>query len=412
MVKRDLVMLVISILTLSILLQVAAALLALRLIRVTQVKTAWVLIAVAISLMALRRTITLFQMIFLDKPTTADLTAEVVALAISVLMVLGIARIAPVFTSIKNSEEALRLNESRLEALWRQAQMTGASIQEIAEFALEEGVRLTKSRIGFVGFMEENGTVLRIQAWSKQVMEQCAVRQKPLIFPLEKAGLWGEAVRQRQPLIINDYRAEHPLKKGVPEGHVTLERLLLLPVLNGGKVVALAAVGNKAESYDDSDVRQMTLLMTGMWWLLERQRAEAALTAEIERMHEFQSKLIQTSSDGIIANDPQGNIILFNQGAERILGYQSEEVIGRLHVTCLYPPGVAREIKRKIRSGEHGGPGRLVGYETTVVSKGGEEIPIELSATLILEDSQEVAIVGFFRDLRARSPLGSPRFSP
>jgi PAS domain S-box-containing protein len=398
-------MLVATILTLSILLQVTAALLALRLMRVTRVKSAWVLVAAAISLMALRRIITLFQMVFLDTPTTADLTAEVVALAISILMVLGIAWIAPLFVAIKNSEEALRLNESRLEALWQLGQMTSASLPEISDFALEEGVRLTKSQIGFVGFLEENETVLNIQAWSKQVMGQCAVRQKPLVFPLEKAGLWGEAVRRRQPVIINDYSAPHPMKKGVPEGHVALKRLLIIPVFNTGKIVAVSAVGNKKENYDDSDVRQLTLLMTGMWWLLERQKAEAALTAEIERMHDFQSRLIQTSSDGIIANDLHGNIILFNQGAEKILGYQREEVIGRLDVSRVYPPGVAREIKKKLYTPEHGGPGRLVQYETLLVAKNGEEIPVELSATSILEDSQEVAIVGFFRDLRGRREL-------
>ncbi len=394
----------VAILTLSILLQVTAALLALRLIRVTQAKSAWVLIATAISLMALRRSITLFQMVFWEAPT-ADLTAELVALVISFLMVLGIAWIAPVFISLKNSEEALRLNESRLQALWQLGQMTSASLREIADFSLEAGVRLTKSQIGFVGFLEENETILKIQAWSKQVMEQCAVHEKPLVYPLEKAGLWGEAVRQRQPVMINDYSAAHPWKKGVPEGHVALTRLLIIPVFDSGKIVAVSAVGNKEENYDDSDVRQLTLLMTGMWWLLERQKAEAALTAEIERMHEFQARLIQTSSDGIMASDPHGNVILFNQGAEHILGYQSEEVVGRLHVSRVYPPGVAREIRKKIYSPEHGGPGRLVNYETMLVAKNGEEIPIELSATPILENSQEVAIVGFFRDLRERQLL-------
>ena len=398
-------MLVAAILTLSILLQVAAALLALRLIRVTQAKPAWVLIAAAISLMALRRSITLFQMIFLEAPTTVDLTVESVALVISILMVLGIAWIAPVFIAIKNAEEARRLNESRLEALWQLGQMTTAPLPKIADFAMEAGVSLTKSQIGFVGFMVENGTVLHIQAWSRQVMQQCAVQRKPLVFPLEMAGLWGEAVRLKQPVIINDYNAPHPMKKGIPEGHVALKRLLIIPVLDAGKVVVVAAVGNKEENYDASDMRQLTTLMTGMWLLLERQRAEAALTSEIERMHEFQVKLIQTSSDGIIANDPHGNVILFNQGAEQILGYRRDEVIGRLDVNRIYPPGVAREIKKKVKGPEHGGPDRLVQYQTRVLAKDGAEIPIELSATRILENSQEVAIVGIFRDLRERRQL-------
>lgn len=398
-------MLIIVILALAIIVQVTAALLALRLIRVTQAKTAWLLIAAAVSLMALRRAIALFQMLYLETPTSMDLTVEAVTLVISLLMFLGIAWIAPVFLAIRKSEEALRLNESRLEALWQLGQMTSATPQEIADFALEEGVRLTKSQIGFVGFVEENGTLLKVQAWSKEVMQQCAVQEQPMDFPLEKAGLWGEAVRTRRPLVINDYHAEHPMKRGVPEGHVGLRRLLVIPVINGGKVAAVAAVANKKEPYEPADVRQLSLFMNGMGWLLERQQAQAALAAKIESMHEFQSRLIQTSSDGIIANDPDGNIILFNQGAEKILGYTREEVIGRLDVTLLYPPGVARQIMQKIQSPDYGGAGRLERYETRIVAKNGEEIPVELSAAIILEDSQEVAVVGFFRDLRERQKL-------
>lgn len=62
-------------------------------------------------------------------------------------------------------------------------------------------------------------------------------------------------------------------------------------------------------------------------------------------------------------------------------------------------------MKKAIYSPEYGGPGRLVAYETVVRSKSGELIPIELSASLIFEDDQEVGTVGFFRDLRERKAL-------
>ena len=101
---------VIIILSISILLQLIAALLALRLIWVTGKSPAWGLIAAAISLMALRRGITLYQVVAGEAPSGLDLTAELVALAISVLMVVGIAWIAPLFRRLKKSAEALRLN--------------------------------------------------------------------------------------------------------------------------------------------------------------------------------------------------------------------------------------------------------------------------------------------------------------
>lgn len=105
------------VLGISLLLQVGAAMLALRLVRLTGWKATWVLIATAISLMAVRRGLTLYKGIGGDaKPP--DLPAELVALTISVLMVLGIAYLGPLITSIRRAEREVRqLLESAPEAM-------------------------------------------------------------------------------------------------------------------------------------------------------------------------------------------------------------------------------------------------------------------------------------------------------
>lgn len=389
----------------AILLQLTAAFLALRLVWVVRKSFAWVLIAAALVLMTLRRGLTLYQLYFSDLPLHLDPTAEVVALTISLLLVLGIAWIAPFFFSIKRSEEALRLNESRLEALWRLSRMTEASLKQITDFVLEEGVRLTKSRIGYMAFMNEDESVLTMHSWSKTAMEQCAIIDKPIIYPLETTGLWGETVRQRRPIITNDYAAPNPHKKGYPEGHVKVRRHLNLPVFDGDRIVAVAGVGNKEEPYDESDVRQLTLLMTGMWWLLQRKRTEEDLTAEVERGHLLQTHLIQTCMDGIIANDMVGSILIFNENAAKILGYSPKEVIGKINVRELYPPGVPHEIKLKIYDPAYGGAGILENYETLARHKDDTLIPIWLSARLLYEEGREVGIIGHFRDLRERKRM-------
>jgi PAS domain S-box-containing protein len=96
------------ILATSIFLQFSAAFLALRLIWVTKRTPAWMLIASAIALMALRRCITFYQLLFGGSPAHLDQTAELVALAISILMVIGMAWIAPLFLSMRKAEEELR----------------------------------------------------------------------------------------------------------------------------------------------------------------------------------------------------------------------------------------------------------------------------------------------------------------
>jgi PAS domain S-box-containing protein len=393
------------ILLISILLQLTAAALALRLIIVTHRTPAWLLIATAIVLMALRRGITLYESLVWETLTLLDLTAELVALAISALMVVGIAWIAPMFHSLKNSEEALRLNESRLETLWRLSQMADSPLQHIADFTIDEAVRLTKSRIGYLGFLNLDETVLTIQAWSNEVKEQCAVPGDPLHFPLEKAGLWAEAVRQRQPIITNDYMAPNPGKKGCPASHLELRRHLNIPVFDGDRIVAVAGVANKADPYDDSDVRQLTLLMNGMWWLLQRKRAEEALTTAIARGKLIQARLIDTCMDAIIANDRAGDIHIFNDNAARILGYRPDEVIGKINVRDIYPEGLARDIKRKIYDPAYGDVGILENYETVVRHKNGTLIPVWLSARLLYEEGREIGIIGHFRDLRERKKM-------
>jgi PAS domain S-box-containing protein len=131
----------------------------------------------------------------------------------------------------------------------------------------------------------------------------------------------------------------------------------------------------------------------------ERKRIEN----ELREANEFFMNLIESSVDGIIAADMKGNIFIFNKGAETLTEYTAKEVIGKLHITKIYPEGVAKEIMKKLRSQEYGGVGKFIPTQLNVVNKFGEEIPIQLSAVLIYDGAgKEIASVGIFTDLRPR----------
>lgn len=173
-------------------------------------------------------------------------------------------------TDRKRSEEARRVEAARLDALCKLAQMVDASLEEIASFALEEGVRLCGSEFGFFAVVNPEQTVLRMYAWSEQTRRQCRIARPPRQFPIAEAGIAGEAVRQRRALIINRYDpTELQAAKGLPEGHVALRSLLSVPVFDGDRVAVLACVANKNAPYDENDVRQLTLLMDGVWKLFQ-----------------------------------------------------------------------------------------------------------------------------------------------
>jgi PAS domain S-box-containing protein len=133
--------------------------------------------------------------------------------------------------------------------------------------------------------------------------------------------------------------------------------------------------------------------------ITERKRIEN----ELREANQFFMNLIESSVDGIIAANMKGDIFIFNKGAEALTGYTAEEVIGKIHITKIYPEGIAKEIMKKLRSSEYGGVGKFIPAQLNVVDKAREEIPIQLSAVLIYDGAgREVASVGIFTDLRAR----------
>ena len=135
---------------------------------------------------------------------------------------------------------------------------------------------------------------------------------------------------------------------------------------------------------------------------------------ELRKAKSFLENVIRSSVDGIVVVDTAGNILYFNEGAERILGYKAEEVIGHTEVfRQFYEPGLAREIMRRMRGSDHGPPGKLNTTRIIFKAKDGEEVPVNFSAAIIREGDREIGSVGIFSDrrenLRMRQELEQAR---
>jgi PAS domain S-box-containing protein len=111
--------------------------------------------------------------------------------------------------------------------------------------------------------------------------------------------------------------------------------------------------------------------------------------------------LIRSSIDGVIAADLKGKLIIFNNVASQITGYDEEEALHTLNIRDIYhKEDIAYEVMAKLRGDLHGGTGKLKSYQVALKSKKGDIIPISLNAAIVYEDKQEVATIGFFHDLR------------
>jgi PAS domain S-box-containing protein len=129
---------------------------------------------------------------------------------------------------------------------------------------------------------------------------------------------------------------------------------------------------------------------------------ERSLAHELGATKEFLERLIDSTVDAIIAADMRGNLVLFNQGAERLFGYQAQEAIGRIHVSDLYDAGVAQQIMKMLRATSFGGVGRLEQTRRQIRSSTGEMVPVSLTASIVYDGDVEVASVGIITDLRDR----------
>lgn len=124
------------------------------------------------------------------------------------------------------------------------------------------------------------------------------------------------------------------------------------------------------------------------------------LEKELQKSNTFLERVIQSTVDGIVVVDTKGNVLIFNEGMERLTGYSAGEMVHRGHLSDFYDMETARENMRKMRSDGYGGPGKLNPTPMTLRTREGEEIPVTLTASIIHMHGREAGSVGVFTDMR------------
>lgn len=207
-----------------------------------------------------------------------------------------------------------------------------------AALALLEG--LTDSSISFLHFVNDDEESIELVTWSKRTLEQYCHASFDSHYPVTSAGIWADAIREHRPVIFNDY-AQYAHKRGLPEGHAHLARLISVPVLNQGTVVMIAGVGNKATDYIDRDVKIMQLVCNEVWNIAKRKRILKALR---EQSQLFQATFHQAAL-GMAQLSSQGQLVLVNQQFCEITGYGANELKCLTHQDITHPADIVVDLE-------------------------------------------------------------------
>ena len=97
--------------------------------------------------------------------------------------------------------------------------------------------------------------------------------------------------------------------------------------------------------------------------------------------------IVQSSDDAIVSKGLDGTIMSWNEGAERIFGYEAKEMIGS-SIFRLIPPERHDEERRVIERISRGKP--VARIETERIRKGGAKVTIELSVSPVRDRSGKI----------------------
>jgi|GEM_PF-2452330 len=297
------------------------------------------------------------------------------------------------------AEDSLEAARWRIQA--ELLELQDASEERLFDFIVDALARTTGSRFAFFGFLDEGESRMDIHAWSRETMASCAVAGAPFHFPVEEAGIWADCVRSRVPVLIQDYPS-FAGKRGYPAGHVPIRNFLSIPVLDGDRIVAVAAVANKEGNFDEEDVTALRTLSARIWGIAHRKRAEA----ELRESEEKYRALFEKATDCVFihsmgADGKPETLVDVNDAACRCLGYTREELI-ELEL---------REFEDQASMEDHMpntlGSLRSRGYavfETTLVTKDGDRVPVEIS-TRELHLRGKPYLLAVARDIRDRKKI-------
>jgi PAS domain S-box-containing protein len=334
-----------SILWLSVFFQIVAVILALRLIPVSKKALAWITLSIAFLLMTMRRSISLLhQEGYIQSDWWHHFSTEIVALIISLLIVIGVFLIRDIFLqSNKNEARLSQVMTITGEGLW--------------DWDIKRGLVTHNTRWCSLFGLDDEQLEHAIEDFSKLLHKD----DQSMVMAKINNCLQNEGA----------YQSEHRMLRA------------------DGSVIWVEDRGDVVERDSNGQPLRMLGSVTD---ITQRKLAEQELRA--------QAKIIDQIHDSVISTDLSGLITSWNKGAERLFGYQSDEVLGK-HIAIVYPQEEHDFLQNKVIATLQ----EQSAYETEVRmhDKSGKTFYAHLSLSMQYDDNGEITgMIGYAMDITVR----------
>lgn len=232
---------------------------------------------------------------------------------------------------------------------------------------------------------------------SEERLEAVVTYNLPSSFPATPLsvgeGLAGRVAQSGRPMMVANYRDWEGRASSFDV--LGLRRLLAVPLRLGDRVIGVLDLTDyETGLFDEEQVRLATLFADQAAIAVENARH----VTETEHLKAFNESIVQGVVDGILMEDCNGRITFVNPAMEAMLGYSRQELLDR-HWTEIVAPDQIEKVRQELALRTANVSDR---YETVLVGKAGQRIPVVVSARPIFEEGQYAGALTTFTDITER----------
>ncbi|XFA99151.1 HD domain-containing phosphohydrolase [Candidatus Izemoplasma sp. B36] len=193
---------------------------------------------------------------------------------------------------------------------------------EQINFALNTAMKITNSKLGLILIFNKRQNSFSLKKLSNGYKDFTDITKLYENISIKSTGLWNKVVEKKEPIIINTQKDVFR-SNILPNNHMEINRVIIIPILRESNIVATVCVANKEKEYTKEEMQAASILMTGIWNIVELKNSAEEQKYLLEQRN---SMFNNHEAIMLIINPENGNILNCNPAANKFYGYSEKEL--------------------------------------------------------------------------------------